>query len=76
MDNKMSVCAIKLYELIIGANDKIFGAYKGLGDAYYAVGKKEAALETYKRALKLRPNDQYIKEQINKLAKKNPIHFP
>jgi hypothetical protein len=74
MDNKMYVCAIKLYELIIGANDRSFGAYKGLGNAYYAFGKKEAALETYKRALKLRPNDQYVKEQINKLTKKNPTH--
>jgi len=69
MENNRYECAIKLFELITGANDKIFGAYKGLGDAYYAVEKKEAALENYKRALKLRPNDQYIKEQINKLTK-------
>lgn len=70
VDNEMYVYAIRLYELIIGANDKISGAHKGLGDAYNAIGKKEAALETYKRALKLRPNDRYIREQISKLSKK------
>jgi predicted alpha/beta superfamily hydrolase len=75
MDRDMYECAIKLYELITRTNDKIFGAYKGLGDAYNAVEKKEAALENYERALKLRPNDQYIKEQINKLTKKNPTQY-
>ncbi|NIM90158.1 MAG: hypothetical protein GTO17_04340 [Candidatus Aminicenantes bacterium] len=69
MENKRYECAIKLFELITGTNDKIFGAFKGLGDAYYAIEKKGAALQNYKRALKLRPNDQYIKEQINKLRK-------
>ncbi len=70
MENKKYEYAIRMYELIIGANDKIFVAHKGLGDAYDAAGKKEEALETYKRALKLRPNDRYVKEQINKLTKK------
>jgi tetratricopeptide (TPR) repeat protein len=76
MDNDLYESAIKLYELITAANDKIFDAYKGLGDAYSAVGKRGEALENYKRALGLRPNDQYIQEQINKLTKKNPRVAP
>lgn len=68
MENKMYACAIRLYELITDANNKIFGAYKGLGDAYFSLEKKEEALENYKRALELRPNDEYIQKQIKNLT--------
>jgi len=37
------------------ANDKIFGVYKGLGDAYSALEKREPALGCYQKALALRP---------------------
>ena len=71
MNKDLFALAISLYRLIIDANDKIFGAHKGLGDAYQAAGQKEAALEAYKNALRLRPDDSYIKEQIEKFKKKN-----
>lgn len=71
MNEDLYASAISLYRLIIDANDKIFGAHKGLGDAYQAAGQKEAALEAYKNALRLRPDDSYIKEQIEKFKKKN-----
>ncbi len=69
MNKDLYALAISLYRLIINKNDRIFGAHKGLGDAYQAAGKKEAALEAYKNALRLRPNDSYLKEQIEKINK-------
>ncbi len=71
MDKGFHASAISLYRLIIDANDKIFGAYKGLGEACQAAGDKEAALEAYENALRLRPNDSYIKEKIEKISKKD-----
>jgi tetratricopeptide (TPR) repeat protein len=70
MDNENFDYAIRLYELIKGVNDRIFTVLKGLGDAYFALGKKEAALENYKRALELRPNDDYIQKRIRNLTGK------
>ncbi len=72
MESKHYESAIELYTLVANVNDKIFAAFKGLGDAYFAQGNREDALENYKKALALRPSDSFIKEQIDKLTKKTP----
>jgi len=75
MDKNEYACAIGLYSLLAGANDRNFTAFKGLGDASFALGKNEAALEYYRRALELKPEDVYIQEQIAKLRKQRQTDF-
>lgn len=73
IENKLYNRTIQLYELITKANDTIFDVFKGLGDAYFALEKRDQALDYYQKALALRPDDQYVKEQLDKLAKKSPF---
>ena len=42
-------------------------AWKRLGSAYYAIGKKDKAKETWERALKIAPNDPELKQFIRSI---------
>jgi Tfp pilus assembly protein PilF len=37
-------------------------AWKRLGSAYYAIGKKDKARETWEKALKVAPDDTELKQ--------------
>lgn len=42
-------------------------AWKRLGSAYYAIGKKDKARETWEKALKVAPNDTELKQFIRQI---------
>lgn len=56
--------AIKLYEEVITEEGVSSALYYNLGDAYYRVGKKGKALLNYERALRLSPNDNDVRANI------------
>ena len=61
-------CAIALYRLVTEADDRNIEAYKGLGDAYLYVGDTVAALENYRTALQLKPDDQGLRRAVEDLS--------
>jgi tetratricopeptide (TPR) repeat protein len=42
--------------------------YEHLGDAYLRISKKEKAIKTYKKALKLEPENKRIKKKLNEVS--------
>jgi Tfp pilus assembly protein PilF len=42
-------------------------AWKRLGSAYYAIGKKDKARETWEQALKIAPEDVELKQFIKQV---------
>jgi tetratricopeptide (TPR) repeat protein len=42
-------------------------AWKRLGSAYYAIGKKDKARETWEKALKVAPDDTELKQFIRQI---------
>jgi hypothetical protein len=50
--------AILDYKAVLSLDPGYFWAYKGLGDAYFYLGKKTWALQSYDRYLKAHPHDR------------------
>ena len=59
--------AIGLFKLIANEFPKSSQPYLDLGDTYLKTGSKILALENYKRALKMNPNDLKVKKVIHML---------
>lgn len=49
--------AIQYYEAALDANPRIWQAFQGLGNCYYAMGDKAKALLNYQRCLSLHPDN-------------------
>ena len=64
--------AIRLFEFCLSLFPNSNEAYAGLGEAYELKGTIEIAIESYQKALKLNPDNQYAKTRLEKLIKTSP----
>jgi CubicO group peptidase (beta-lactamase class C family) len=62
--------AIAIFKLNAEEYPKNPGAYNGLGDAYAKAGKKDLAVESYRKAIELNPQDQAGKDKLKALEAK------
>lgn len=60
--------ALILYKFYTTAFPTIVVAWNDMGDVYQLIGEKQEAINCYKRALKLRPENQRAKEELKKLG--------
>lgn len=67
LEEKKADEAIALYKIYTKQFPNIIVAWNDLGDAYLLKGEKENAINCYKQALKLRPENQRAKEALDKL---------
>jgi tetratricopeptide (TPR) repeat protein len=51
---------------VITVEPESYQAYKRMGSAFYAMGNEQKALECWKKSLKYNPDDESLKEFINK----------
>jgi tetratricopeptide (TPR) repeat protein len=65
-ENKINE-AIGLYEYYIKAFPNIIVAHNDLGDLYQLTGQIEKAIVSYKNALKINPNNERARTELNKL---------
>jgi predicted alpha/beta superfamily hydrolase len=61
-------CAISLYRLVADADDTNVEAFKGMGAALHSAGDRAGALESYRAALRLRPDDEDLKRLVEELS--------
>src|ERR1051326_4317966 len=59
--------AIAIFKLNAEEYPKNAGAYNGLGEAYAKAGKKDLAIESYRKAIELNPQDQAGKDKLKAL---------
>jgi len=59
--------AIQECTIVIDLQPKNILAWKRLGSAYYAIGKKDKAKETWEKALKIAPDDAELKQFIRQI---------
>lgn len=59
--------AIQLCTIVVDLQPTNILGWKRLGSAYYAIGKKDKARETWERALKYAPNDAELKQFIKQV---------
>jgi len=67
-DRKLDL-AIGVFELCAAENPKAASAYDGLGDAYTAAGKKELAIASYEKSLKLDPGNDNTRRKSEALRR-------
>ncbi len=59
--------AIQECTVVVELQPRNILAWKRLGSAYYAIGKKDKARETWERALKIAPDDAELKQFIKQI---------
>lgn len=59
------------YQKAIQIKSRYAPAHRNLGTLYYEMGKKKEALELWRRALKIEPSDDNLKEYLQKLGINN-----
>ncbi|PKV51302.1 tetratricopeptide repeat protein [Aquimarina sp. MAR_2010_214] len=59
--------AIKIFELLVAEFPNSSNPYDSLGEAYYADGNKELAVQNYEKSLKLNPKNINAEDWINKI---------
>jgi CubicO group peptidase (beta-lactamase class C family) len=67
LGKKLNKEAIDIFKYNIAANPNSANAYESLAEGYQGIGEKRLAIENYKKAAALNPNDTYSTEQIKKL---------
>jgi CubicO group peptidase (beta-lactamase class C family) len=67
LGKKMNNEAIDIFKYNIAANPNSANAYESLAEGYEGIGEKKLAVENYKKAVELNPNDTYSTGQIKKL---------
>ena len=72
--------AIAVYKFCLESFPESLDAYRGLGTAYMGRGENQAAIESFEKALKVKPDDkpaergiQWAKEALK--AENNPVHL-
>jgi hypothetical protein len=70
--------AIQYFNAALDANPRMWQAFQGLGNCYYAQGNKSQALTSYQRCLSLHPDNpglatftQQLREQVEKSGEKD-----
>ncbi len=59
--------AIDIYKYNVAAHPNSADAYEGLAEGYDNIGNKALAIENYKKAINLNPDNNYAAERIKKL---------
>lgn len=59
--------AIKLLKLCTAMNPRSWNSYNSLGEAYARTGNKKLAIRSYKKAIKLNPDNVSARQAILKL---------
>jgi Flp pilus assembly protein TadD len=59
--------AEQMAELAVKIDSSKSNIWDTLGQIYYAMGKKEKALNAMKKALELKPDSDYLKENLKKI---------
>ena len=67
IDEKKAAEALSLYQFYTKSFPNIIVAWNDMGDVYQMKGNKEEAIKCYKQALKLRPENQRAKDNLDKL---------
>ena len=67
MEEKKADEALALYQFYTKSFPNIIVAWNDLGDVYESKGNKEEAIKCYKQALKIKPDNQRAKENLEKL---------
>jgi CubicO group peptidase (beta-lactamase class C family) len=70
LEHNRTADAITIFKLNIDAYPKSSYAYDSLAEAYEKDGQKQTAIETYRKALEIDPNDEMAKEQLKALESK------
>lgn len=60
--------AIEIFKLNVSEHPKSWNVYDSLGEAYMKQGKKEPAIENYRKSLELNPNNENGKDMLKKLG--------
>jgi CubicO group peptidase (beta-lactamase class C family) len=60
--------AVALFELNVREYPEAWNPYDSLGDAYAAAGRKEAAIQAYRRSLELNPQNANARRMLETLA--------
>lgn len=67
MDEKKADEALSLYQYYTKTFPNIIVAWNDMGDVYQMKGNQEEAIKCYKQALKIKPDNQRAKENLDKL---------
>ena len=67
IDEKKADEALSLYQFYTKSFPNIIVAWNDMGDVYQMKGNKEEASKCYKQALKIKPDNQRAKENLEKL---------
>ena len=60
--------AIEIFKLNVSEHPKSWNVYDSLGEAYMKQGKKESAIENYRKSLELNPNNENGQDMLKKLG--------
>ncbi len=59
--------AIQMFQKAVEVNPKVEGAYLGLGQAYFLIGKNKEAIKAYQKALEINPDNGMARDAIKYL---------
>ena len=67
IDNEKPEIAIQIFEMNVYAYPNSAKALQGLGEGYMETGKNELALKYFKQSLAIEPDNNFVRDMINKL---------